>query len=135
MIGNTILRYRIIVGLFSGGLRVSYSAKGINLKRSITLKIPPEEASKGQPSLEKPRPRAEITSILNHCHGSTKHDIDKVGGQRFITMGFLKGRILKDEFSEGCSRISPCPNHQGDCHAKDNAHDVFDGGFRNLPLD
>lgn len=96
MIGNAILRYRIIGRLFSGGLRVSYGAKGISLKRSITLKIPPEEASKGQHSLEKFRPIAEITSTLNHCHGSTKYDIDKVGGHRFIAMGFLKGRILKD---------------------------------------
>ena len=96
MIGNTILHCRIIGRLFSGGLRVSYSAKDINLKRSITLKLPPEEASKGQHSLEKLRHGAEITSTLNHCHGSTKYDIDEIGRQRVIAMGFPKGRILKD---------------------------------------
>src|SRR5438874_10002905 len=93
LLGATILHYRILRQIGSGGMGVVYEADDLKLGRRVALKFLPAKAGTAE-ALERFRLEARAASALNHENICTVHSTEEFEGQPFITMELLEGTPL-----------------------------------------
>ncbi len=99
MIGKTISHYRIIDKLGCGSMGVVCRTEDIELKqlkRTVALKLVPEELSKDQHILKRFQRETEAASALNHPHICTIYEVNEIC--RFEPGGAHKGTTNDKSF-------------------------------------
>ncbi|HEU5409668.1 MAG TPA: protein kinase [Candidatus Acidoferrales bacterium] len=99
MLGKTILHYRIIEKLGSGGMGEVYRAEDTRLGRMVALKFLSEDLRQDPLALDRFHREARSISGLNHPGICVLHDIGEQDGQRFLVMELLEGQTLRDRIA------------------------------------
>ena len=101
MIGRTILHYKIIEELGSGGMGVVYKAEDNKLKRTVALKFLPSGFIRDKDAKERFFLEAQAAAALNHPNIVTIHEINEFEDQTYIAMEHVLGETLKDKIASG----------------------------------
>lgn len=89
-------RYRIRKELGRGAMGAVYLAHDEQLDREVALKIPKFETDTNEELLERFYREARAAAALQHSGLCPVYDVGELDGQHYITMGFIKGRPLRD---------------------------------------
>src|SRR3974390_2827046 len=101
MINQTILHYRILRQLGSGGMGLVYEAEDTKLGRRVALKFLQEPATRDEAALDRFLREARAASALNHPGICTIHAIEEDEGQTFLVMELLEGESLDKALARG----------------------------------
>ena len=106
LVGKSVLHYKIIAELGSGGMGVVYRAEDLKLRREVALKFISDQVSRDPKALERLRREARAASALNHPSICTIYDIHEHDGQPFIVMELLEGGSLRQLIGRGPMEIN-----------------------------
>lgn len=95
MIGTSVLHYRILNQLGSGGMGIVYEAEDTKLGRRVALKFLPESLGFSAEATERFQREAKLAGSLNHPNICTIHDSGVHEGRQFFVMELLEGDSLK----------------------------------------
>jgi serine/threonine protein kinase len=92
-------RYRILEEIGRGAMGTVYLARDTQLRRQVALKVPHARADDGAQS---PGPRAldrfyreaHAAAVVRHPNICPVHDVGRIGGIPFLTMGYIRGTPL-----------------------------------------
>src|SRR3974390_1129172 len=92
MINQTILHYRVLRQLGSGGMGLVYEAEDTKLGRRVALKF--LQSSQDNSAMDRFYREARSASALNHPGICIIHAIEEIDGKPFIAMELLEGESL-----------------------------------------
>jgi serine/threonine protein kinase/Tol biopolymer transport system component len=94
MVGTTLLHYRIVRPLGSGGMGEVYAAEDTKLHRLVALKILPPAMAADPDRLSRFRREAQAIAALNHPNVVMVYSVEEDAGRHFLTMELVEGDTL-----------------------------------------
>jgi eukaryotic-like serine/threonine-protein kinase len=98
-------RYLIVEEIGAGGMGEVYKAKDRVLGHAVALKLLRAEAAAGL-GVERFKREIHLARQVTHLNVCRMHDIDEVGGIRYISMEHVDGQTLHD-LIQSMGRLSP----------------------------
>ena len=106
MIGKTILHYKILEKLGSGGMGVVYKAEDTKLKRTVALKFLSPALTRDEDAKTRFMREAQAASALDHPNICTIYEVNESPeGRLFIAMTHYEGETLKKRITGKPMRI------------------------------
>jgi serine/threonine protein kinase/Tfp pilus assembly protein PilF len=96
MTGSTILHYKVLEKLGTGGMGIVYKSEDTKLKRTVALKFIPQSISSDQDARIRFQNEAMAAASLNHPNITTIHAIEETDGELFLVLEYIEGEELKD---------------------------------------
>ncbi len=94
--GRTILHYRILEKIGSGGMGVVYRAEDTKLKRIVALKFLTRGSLADGEEKKRFINEAQAAASLDHSNICTIYEIEEVDNEIFIAMAYVDGQTLGD---------------------------------------
>src|SRR5262249_836074 len=94
LIGRQLSSYEIVSQLGAGGMGVVYQARDMRLKRTVAIKVLPQDMLNDPDRTERFFHEARASSSLNHPNIITVYDIGREGDIDFIVMEHVSGKSL-----------------------------------------
>src|SRR5688500_9152275 len=91
---RTLLHYRLLHKIDSGGMGEVYKAEDTKLGRTVAVKLLLEAVNQETTARRRFLQEAQSASALNHPNIVTIHAIEEAGGLDFIVMEFVEGQNL-----------------------------------------
>jgi serine/threonine protein kinase len=101
MVGRTLMHYKVLAELGSGGMGVVYEAVDLRLDRRVALKILPADKTDDQQRRARFLHEARTASALNDPHIVTIFDIFTVDETDVLVMELVPGRTLRQILNDG----------------------------------
>ncbi len=101
MTERTVSHYQILEPLGEGGMGVVYKAEDTKLKRTVALKFLSKELTGTGEHAERFLREARAAAGLDHPNICTLYEIDRAGGETFLSMAFLDGETLDRRIAAG----------------------------------
>jgi serine/threonine protein kinase len=100
--GDSILHYRIVGPLGSGGMGVVFKADDTRLKRPVALKFLSAALGADPEAKDRLVHEAQAVSALDHPNICTIYEINRTDdGQLFLAMAYYEGETLKTRLAHG----------------------------------
>jgi tetratricopeptide (TPR) repeat protein len=99
--GSRLGPYEVLQPLGSGGMGEVYSARDVNLRRVVALKVLPESLAADPGRLARFEREAQLASSLNHPNIITIHGIGREGAVSYIAMEMIDGQTLQAARASG----------------------------------
>src|SRR6516162_6329804 len=101
MIGTTVLHYRVLEKIGTGGMGVVYLAEDERLRRKVALKFVTAGAAADASARTRLLHEAQASSALDDANIATIYEIGDWNGQSFIAMGYYAGETLRARIDRG----------------------------------
>jgi Tol biopolymer transport system component len=101
MVGSTLLHYRIVRPLGSGGMGDVYAAEDTKLHRMVALKVLPPSTAADPDRLARFRREAQAIAALNNPNVVTVYSVEESDGTHFLTMELVEGETLSTRLRPG----------------------------------
>jgi len=95
MLGSTLLNYRIIEKLGTGGQGTVYKAQDTRLGRTLVVKVLSPELTAREVNLKRFEREAQLASSLDHPNICIIYGLHEAGGIHFITMQHIEGKNVR----------------------------------------
>ena len=105
MVGRTVLQYRFIEKLGSGGMGDIYKAQDTRLNRFVAIKVLSGHHAGDADRRRRFIQEAQAASALNHPNIITIHDIITEGDTQFMVLEYVAGKTLVDLIPKGGLRV------------------------------
>jgi len=105
MVGRTVLHYRLIEKIGSGGMGEIYKAQDSRLNRFVAIKVLTAAKSGDADRRRRFIQEAQAASALNHPNIITIHDIIAEPDTDYLVMEFVAGMTLLDLIPSGGLRV------------------------------
>ena len=106
MIPDTLLHYRILKPLGSGGMGDVYLAEDTKLNRRVALKVLPRGPVEDVERRQRFEREARAVAALNHPNIVTIHSVEQADGVVFLTMELVEGQTLSQVIPKGGLSVS-----------------------------
>jgi len=99
--GTRLGSYEILTPLGAGGMGEVYRAQDTRLRRTVAIKILPDEIASHAERRARILAEARAAAALNHPGITTIYEVGEEGDQIFIVMELISGKTIRAILSEG----------------------------------
>jgi len=90
----TVGPYSVLQKLGQGGMGAVYLAEDPKLRRSIAIKVLPDELAAHREWMERFEKEAQLLASINHPNIATIYSLEEDGGTKFLTLELISGPDL-----------------------------------------
>ena len=99
--GQMLLHYRLVEKIGEGGMGVVWSADDTRLRRTVALKLLPQEFSKSPERLSRFEREARFLASLSHANIASIHGLEEADGVHFLALEYVPGETLAGRLAGG----------------------------------
>ena len=98
---QTLSHYRLIEKIGEGGMGVVWSAEDTRLRRTVAIKVLPDEFSRDPKRLSRFQREARFFASLNHTNIASIHGLEEADGVHFLALEYVPGDTLAERLKGG----------------------------------